>query len=176
MITARHLQSSNLAGGLATERHLVDLRPRLRQQPPGETVVDAMLAQLLRHHTATREEFVSAIEFCQEQFSMRQLDVLLSHMGPRTPLMADDVHVERKNRGLVLRATIVLQQGVRWTSGRLCLAQNSIPDTAAAALQGRSLRSILDHPYMPDLEIGAVEELDGRLVILPVQSALPLMD
>ena len=166
-VTQRELQTSNMASGTAVENHIAS-RPRLKNVEFEDVVVDAAYAQLLRHHTSTPDELAEAVAFSQELFTMRQLGILLAHMGPRLPLAAEDVHVERKNRGGVLRADIRFSLHVRWTSGRLCISRPHLPDTLAMAAIGRPLRDVLDHPYIPEnLVIASIDERDRQWIILP---------
>ena len=103
---------------------------------------------------------------------MRQLGILLAHMGPRLPIMAEDVHVERKNQGRVLRAEIRFSLNVRWITGKLCISRPHLPDTVVAAAIGRPMTDILDHPYIPaNLIIASMEEHNGRWVAVPETNA-----
>jgi hypothetical protein len=166
-VTMRHLQGSNMSTGVVTVAQVAS-RPRLRNVEYEDVTVDAAYAQLLRHHTSTPDELAEAVAFSQENFSFRQLRILLSHMGPRLPILAENVHVERKNRGAVLRAEIRFSLDVRWTSGRLIVSHASLPETMAAASTGRPLIDILDSPYLPSgLVVGSVDERNGCWVFTP---------
>lgn len=144
-----------MASGLIVEMH-------------GEVRLDAGLATMLRHHTSTPEEFDAAVRFCQDPFSPQQLEILLAHMGPRLPISVEDVHVERKNYGKVLRCDMQFRAGLRWTSGRIVMSKSHLPDTLAAVITGRPLSDVIDHPYIPrGLVIREVEEQNGQWIIIP---------
>lgn len=152
---ARAIQSSNLAPGLVTET-LGDIR------------IDGALAQMLRHHTSTGDEFDDAVRFCQEPFTQSQLDLLLKRMGPGLPIAVDTVHVERKNRSKVLRCDMRLSLHIRWTSGRVLVSTCHLPETMAIAAVGRPLADVVSHPYLPvGLVVGSVEEQYGMWVLQP---------
>jgi hypothetical protein len=147
------------------ENHVAS-RPRLKNVEFEDVTVDAVYAQLLRHHTSTPEELAAAVAFSQEQFSTRQLEILFSHMGPRLPIMVEDLYVERRKRGSVLRADMRFGQGIRWVSGTLHIPRRILPDTMIGMVAGRPLRDVLDHPYIPvDLCAVDVDEEGGDLLL-----------
>lgn len=156
-----------MTGSVVVET-MVASRPRLRNVEYEDVRVDAAYACLLRHHTSTQDELAEAVGFSQETFSMRQLGALLSHMGPRLPIMAQDVHIERKDRGRVLRAEIRFDLDTRWVSGRLSVSQSVLPHTVATAAIGRPLTDILDSPYLPaHLVVASVDDVNGCWVFTP---------
>ena len=155
-----------MTGATGYEAHVAG-RSRIPGAEFEDVEVDAALAQLLRHHTATPDEFSAALAFTQEEFTTRQLDILVSSMGPRLRLRADDVYLERRNAGRRLRASIRFSLHVRWMRGVLLVARPLLPDTLATALTGRPLRSVLDHPYLPDVTVAAVSDHQEGWAIHP---------
>jgi hypothetical protein len=124
----------------------------------GDVTVDAVLAAILRHHTGDAAEFAAALEFCRSPATMRQLAILFAHMGDRLPIIADDIVIERRNKGKVLRCEVRLDLHTRWVSGRLRISGDSVPETLTMAVYGRPLRTIVDHPYIPeDLNVLDIE-------------------
>ena len=80
-------------------------------------------------------------------------------MASLLPARAD---MRRVGMHLVFEA--MLDADVTWTGERLTMPDR-LPETVVAGLPGRMLRSIIDHPALPDRLITSAATGDGRLVI-----------
>jgi hypothetical protein len=70
--------------------------------------------------------------------------------------------------------TAVLEDGMTWTGRRLTL-RRSLPDTVVAALPGRTLHDLIDHPALPDRRILSVDARDGQVVVHVEGDARPVV-
>lgn len=139
--------------------------PRFAEDHDG-ILVDPGLAQILRHHTSTPEEFSDALRFCLDPATVRQFDVLFRNMGRRLPVNVHNFTIERRASGRILRCDIRFDLHVRWVNGRLRLAADRLPLTTISACYGKPLRSLLDHPYVPDLEVADIE-IEDQIILHP---------
>jgi hypothetical protein len=139
--------------------------PRFAEEHDG-VLVDVALATMLRHHTETPDEFRDALAFFGHPATRIQMDVLLRHIGRRLPLAVDEVVVERRASGRILRCEMRFDLHTRWVNGELRLPLDRAPMTMMSACFGRPLRSILDHPYVPDLLVMDMDAED-RWIIHP---------
>lgn len=128
----------------------------------GDVRIDGALAAMLRHHTATADEFGDAVAFCREPFTQAQLGLLLKRMGPGLPIAAHTVHVECRRRARILKCDMRITEHIRWNSGCITLHNDQMPGIIASAAVGRPLRDILEHPYIPEgLVITNIEDEMG---------------
>lgn len=71
-------------------------------------------------------------------------------------------------RGFQHHFHVLLEPGVSWTGDTLTM-RATLPETVLAAMEGKGLREVVDHPALPNRTILAVETKDGD-VILRVRS------
>lgn len=137
--------------------------PRFAEEHDG-ILVDKALATMLRHHTGTPDEFRDALAFFGDPATRIQMDVLFRHMGPGLPLAVQDVVVERRAGGRILRCEMRFDLHTRWINGQLRLAADRAPMTMMSVCFGRPLRSIFDHPYVPDLLVDDMDVDEGWII------------
>lgn len=139
--------------------------------------VDPVLLTLARHHAATDDEVHAILDFVScAAIEMRQFAIMLTNIGRRRMPLVDGIEVSNYASDTMLSNMTFASHGMRWIGGRISLRQDMPPHTVVAALEGRRLGDLVEHPYLPrDVRIGTpVARDDGWSVGIQADARMPL--
>lgn len=133
----------------------------------GNRLVDPVLMAFVRHHADTEDDREDLLSYLGQTgvVDWTRLAVLTKHLGTRRTLLLATIEIEAFNGGRTLVSKIDFGEHHQlwWKAGRLIQYENMPPQTIAAALPGRPLSDLIEHPYLPrDILIDTFESSDAR--------------